>query len=256
MELKNNNQEIESKIWLTGVESIERNFAGLEFNDHEKTTSVGIVKKLYRRYYSICDINNNYDVIKRIKENRNEPNSRYLLLISKSSISCHLLSYILENTNYNFFIGSRFKKDLKSEEYQFKIINKIQLFMEQGGTIILKDLESVYPALYDLFNQNFTVTSNRNYARITIGKTVNSYCYVNEKFKCIVDLDIDKITKQDPPFLNRFEKHIITFEFLLGNNELINCLNVLFVNITFPKLGKSFKILVYILFVSFKILCL
>ena len=72
----------------------------------------------------------------------------------------------------NFFIGSRFSQYLKSEEYQFKMINKIQIYLEQGEAIILKYLESVYPPLYNAFNQNCTVIRERNYARISIGPTI------------------------------------------------------------------------------------
>ena len=243
----NENNLNNDKLWKIGVDSIERNFAGLEFNELEKYTSVGIVKKNYKTMYPGCDENNNYDVIKRIKENRNDPKSRYLLVISKSSVSSHLLSYVLDDKNYNFFIGSRFKQDLKSEEYQFKIINKIQLFMEQGGTIILKDLDSVYPALYDVFNQNFTVTSNRNYARISIGSTANNYSYVHDNFKCIVDVDIDEIDKQETPFLNRFEKHIITFEYLLEKKDLIEKSKIIYklLNEDLISFCNKFKIIDY-----------
>ena len=126
-ELSNkNNLNIDNEIWKIGINSIERNFAGLEFNDYEKiNTSVGIVKNKYKSIYANCIDNNNYDVIKRINENINDLKSRYLLLISNSSVSCHLLSFILEDKKYTFFIGSRFKQDLKSEEYQYRIINKI-----------------------------------------------------------------------------------------------------------------------------------
>ena len=217
-----------NKLSEIGIESIERNFGGLEFNDYYKSTSIGIVKKEFKNIYQNCDDNKKYNVIKRIEENINDPKSRYLLVISKSSVSSHLLSFVLGDKNYNYFIGSRFIDDLKSEEYQFKIINKIQLFMEKGETIILKDLESVYPALYDVFNQNFTVTSNKNYARISIGTTSNNYSYVNDNFKCIVDVGKDKIDNQEPPFLNRFEKHILTFEYLLQKQELISKSNELY----------------------------
>ena len=213
-ELKDNkNLEIEDKIWEIGLNSIERNFGGL-------SSSVEIIKEKYKKFYPNCIVNKKYDVLKCIKKNRKDPKSRYLLLISKSTVSFHLLSSIFGENKYNFFIGSRFSQDLKSEEYQFKMINKIQIYMEQGETIILKDLESVFPALYDVFNQNFTVVGERNYARISIGPTINHYSYVNENFKCIVDVDSNKIDQQETPFLNRFEKHIISFESLL-NEELI-----------------------------------
>ena len=92
--------------------------------------------------------------------------------------------------------------------------------MERGNILILKSLESVYPAMYDLFNQNFTVLSNKNYARLAVGSNTNKFAYVNNDFRCIVSVDIEQINNEEAPFLNRFEKHIISFEYLL-NEELI-----------------------------------
>ena len=99
--------------------------------------------------------------------------------------------------------------------------------MEAGKTIILKDLESVYPALYDLFNQNFTIMNGKNYARILIGTSFNIYSQVNKNFKCIVNVDMNSINKQEPPFLNRFEKHIVKYENLL-DQKLLNISNKIF----------------------------
>ena len=57
------------------------------------------------------------------------------MLISKSSVSNYLLSTILSHETVNkessFYIGSRFKKDIHSEEYTLKILNKVQIQMEQ-----------------------------------------------------------------------------------------------------------------------------
>ena len=40
-------------------------------------------------------------------------------------------------------------------------------------------------------------------------------CYVHDDFHCIILLDEQKIRVSDPPFLNRFEKQIITFDNVL-----------------------------------------
>ena len=93
--------------------------------------------------------------------------------------------------------------------------------MEKQVVLILKDLEGVYPSLYDLFNQNFTNIGGKNYARLSVGYSTNTFSFVNTGFKCIVLVDEKQISEQEPPFLNRFEKHIIDFEYLL-NNEQIN----------------------------------
>ena len=127
---------IENDLPLIGLNSINRNFAGLKF-EQEQRDSVEIVKDIYKKYYP--NITKDYDSIKCIRENKEEKNSRYLLLISNSSESCYLLSSILESDNYNFIIGSPFIEDFNDEEYQLKIIKKIQIYMEEGKTIILKD---------------------------------------------------------------------------------------------------------------------
>ena len=139
------------------IDSLERNFGGLEFDNN--VSSLEIIKKIFKEKYVNCPTGKKYDVIKRIKDNINDHGNRYLLLISKSSLSNYLLNTILNEEDINkesiFYIGSGFIKDLHSEQYVLKTLNKVQLQMEQNKILILNELESVYPALYDLFNQNF-----------------------------------------------------------------------------------------------------
>ena len=207
---------------MIGINCLERNFGGLEF-DKGKKTSLEIIKEIYKDKYEDIPITKKYDILQKIKENINDPESRYLLLISKSSVSYYLLMSILNNESANkscFYIGSRFKQDQLSEEYTLKILNKVQLQMEQNKVLLLSDLEPVYPSLYDLFNQNFYVVSDKNYARIALGSSNNTFSLVNDNFKCIVLVDQNVIDDEEPPFLNRFEKHIISFEYLLKDKML------------------------------------
>ena len=148
--------------------------------------------------------------------------SRYLLIISKSSVSSFLFSSILSdlNKNYILYIGSQFPKDIISEEYYLKILNKIQKHMEHGNILILKNLESIYPTLYDLFNQNFTEVNNKKYTRIVIGSSSNVFSFVNNNFRCIVNIDYNQINDEEPALLNRFEKQIISFHYLLDKELL------------------------------------
>ena len=94
------------------------------------------------------------------------------------------------------------------------------MHMEQGNILVLKNLESVYPALYDLFNQNFTEVSKKNYARIAIGSSTNAFSFVNDNFRCIVNCDYKQIEEEEPPFLNRFEKQIVSIDYLLDEKIL------------------------------------
>ena len=226
-----------------GIKSLERNLAGLKFDTKPETTSLEKVKLIFQKEYNSVIVSKKYEVIERIKENINDLNNRYLLLVTNSSISEYLIYSLLNETykikNINLedklkpgnkrqinkeiisYIGSRFDDDQNSEEYILKIINKIQVQMEKNVILILKDLESVYPSLYTLFNQNFTIIGDKNYARLSVGYSNNSFSFVNNEFKCIVMVDQKQILKEESPFLNRFEKHIIDFEYLL-NNEKIN----------------------------------
>ena len=215
------NVDIDDHIKETiGIDSLERNFGGLEFDDGKNgISSLEIVKKIFQKKYVNCNTGKKYEVLKRIKENINDKGNRYLLLISKSSVSNYLLNTILNEDDVQkdsiFYIGSGFERDHHSEQYTLKILNKVQLQMEQKKVLLLTDLEPVYPALYDLFNQNFTVVGEKNYARIAIGSSTNTFSLVNDSFKSIVLVDEKQINKQEAPFLNRFEKHIISFDYLL-----------------------------------------
>ena len=226
MDIKENKKELnEDSLIEIGVNSIERNFGGIQFDDNEKKTSLEIVKDIFKTKYPPVNVTKEYNVLQRVKENINDLNSRYLLVISKSSISTFLLSSILleENKEHSFYIGSKFKSDLNNEEYALKVLNKIQAHMENGNILIMKDLESVYPSMYDLFNQNFTVLSNKNYARLAVGSSVNTFSFVNDKFRCIVSVDLNQINNEEVPFLNRFEKHIMSFEYLLSKEQIVEC---------------------------------
>ena len=123
------------------------------------------------------------------------------------------------NFYYTFLLGSHFDNDLKSEKYTASILQKIQVSMKFGDIIIMNNLESIYPSLYDLFNQSFTEVCGKKYARITIGSSTDALFEVDNNFKCIVLVDNKKLNQQDRPFLNRFEKQIFSFENLLNENE-------------------------------------
>ena len=60
-----------------GIENLERNFGGLEFEDG--IYSLEIIKSIFKRKYENCPIEKKYDVLKTIKENINDKGSRYLL---------------------------------------------------------------------------------------------------------------------------------------------------------------------------------
>jgi len=212
----------ENDIILIGIESIEKNLAGFQSSNEIKNefNSFEILKKIFCQFYPNFNYENKYDFLKIIKESINEFGSNNLLLFSNFSESQYLLSSILKDINYKIFIGSQFKDDANNEEYHLKIINEIQFYINQGGIIILKDFDCFYYSLYDLFCKNFRLMNNQNFVSISNGSVINIFTKVHEKFKCIVNVDINRIFKQKEPFVNVFEKHIISYKNLLSE-ELI-----------------------------------
>ena len=92
--------------------------------------------------------------------------------------------------------------------------------MEKEIILILKNLEILYPSLYDLFNKNFSQYGNSNkFAKISF-ENKQSLLYVNDNFKIIILVEKDYINYEDKPFLNRFEKHILLIDNLLDSNLL------------------------------------
>ena len=82
------------------INSIERNLAGLKF-DNLKTTSLEEVKKIFQKKYNNCIVSKKYEVLEKIEDSINDLNNRYLLLITKSSISDYLINSIICNNNDN-----------------------------------------------------------------------------------------------------------------------------------------------------------
>ena len=215
-------------------DSIERNFGGLDF-------SIKTTKELYMKNNTSTNNFpvNDYKIESCLLSNLQEIGSRFLLVISKTSLSPYLISTIIQKIGKksNFFIGSQFENDQMSELYTAKLLNKIQLCMEQDNVLILKNLTSIYPSLYDLFNQNYTIMGKKKFARIALGYSNNVFAQVNDKFRCVVLIDEMEIQKQDPPFLNRFEKHIVTFDFLIVDElkKRVNEINKLLQDFIIPK---------------------
>ena len=126
-------------------------------------------------------------------EHSNNYLSRYLLLITRSNIGIYLISTFLKSingknndyNNYTILLGSLFIDDIEKEEYTTKILSKIKMNIEKDTILILKDFESIYSSLYDLFNQNFVEVRGKKYARIALGSKTNSFSEVNNNFRCI-----------------------------------------------------------------------
>ena len=217
-ELIKNEKKILTQV---GILSLYRNFGGLE-NSTSKIRE--IFKENFKyKYDENNDIENKISILDFIKQNILDSNSRYLMLISEGNDGSDIAKFILNSLNRNFIelVGSKYKADIKSGRYSEEILNKIKYIMETDNVLILRDLDMIYASLYDLFNQNFTCMGEKKFARIAFEYAKIS-SEVNKDFHVIVIVNNNQIKelKLDPPFLNRFEKHIINFNMLLDERDI------------------------------------
>ena len=217
---KDNNIDFSYIRTISAIKGLERNFGGFE-------NSVKDIIEIFYKKSEYYRVEHKYDIIKCINDNLKDPYSRYLLLVSKNSTSQNLIKQIIkkEQKQNVTYIGSPFKGD-KSEIYTEELLYKIQMQMKNEVILILKGLEIIYPSLYDLFNQNFSEFNGKKCAKISFANNQSTYL-VNDNFKVIVLIDEQMMGSEDKPFLNRFEKHIISFENILTpmNIKLVQSIN-------------------------------
>ena len=224
------------------IKGLERNFGGLNIDENNYTNGVNLiidklskyneeVKKIKKENENNKINNIKENIINNLTEHSNDYLSRYLLLITRSNSGIYLISTFLKsingknnNTNYTILHGSLYINDIEKEEYTTKILSKIKMNIEKDTILVLKDFESIYTSLYDLFNQNLVKVRGKKYARIALGSKTNSFSEVNNNFRCIIIVEQDKLFEQEIPFLNRFEKQNISFEYLM-NQDQINIAN-------------------------------
>jgi nucleoside-triphosphatase THEP1 len=194
--------------------AFNRNFGGLN-------NSINSIHKLFARnmglFQSEFDEINQISLMELVRENLKDKDSRFLLLFTNGESASYILDNYLKNDLKErvFLMGSEFEGDKNKDEHSFRLLSDIILYMESGSSVILKNLDQIYGSLYDLFNQNFMIVGNKKNCRIALGSTNNPMCFVHDNFHCVVLVDIKNLNRMDPPFLNRFEKQVLTFDSIL-----------------------------------------
>ena len=211
-----NKDKILTKI---GLMSLTRNFGGFS-TSLEKSK----FQKLYTNYNE--DESYSYNILECIKDNLNDYNSRFLMLVSNSTIMKYLENVLdSQKKDYVFSTGSQFKLDKKAAEkgggYSEDLLNKIQYLISKDNVLILKNLEVIYPSLYELFNQNYTKIGDKYFSKIAFASSKSS-SEVHRNFRIILLVTQDQLNKMqvDPPLLNRFEKQIVSFRDSLNENQI------------------------------------
>lgn len=192
------------------IRGLLRNFGGLPDE----------LRKLMLLDFEECfDTKDNTDigVLELIKDNLFDKQSRHLMLITNGDAVLSVIEEAVKEMKRQHIIifGSQFEEDL-TDDYNYRILNRIMLCMEQGYILILKDLENIYGSLYDMLNQNYTVIGSKRNCRVALGPYSNPICHVHDDFKCIVLVEEVELDYSDPPFLNRFEKQQFILEDMMS----------------------------------------
>ena len=162
--------------------------------------------------------------IELIYQNLLDETSRHLMILS----SMNFVQDLIIQQITEFETTSR-KKDAskvvylvpsKDKEDMIQVIkSKLPVYIKNGYTVIMKDLNELYGCMYDLLNRNYSKREGELACDLFIDN-ISQQVIVHPQFKCIILMDeLDKATtgkdiekKQQPPFFNRFEKYIITEE--------------------------------------------
>ena len=146
---------------------------------------------------------------------------RYKLIIDPSeddSLVRLLFTFgILSRKNTRIFVCSNFPAD--GHLQKINTIAAIRHSAIEGHTVVMSQTDDIHESFYDLFNQRFRRIDDlkegpRYYTNIAIGAHLKP-SRVHPKFQCVVIVKKSEIENTPAPFLNRFEKYLLSHQTML-----------------------------------------
>ena len=210
---RDDNQDLTPQVVM---HALERNFNGTE--DFEKICSKFLgsnVSKVKRR--GILDIlRDSLEDRPQAKQDHSENEVRYKLIIDPSeddSIVRLLFSFgILKRDSTRIFVCSNIPGD--GQLQKINTIAAIRHSAIEGHTVVMSQTDDIHESFYDLFNQRFRRIDDpkegpRYYTNIAIGAHLRP-SRVHPNFQCVVVVKKSEVKNTPAPFLNRFEKYLIS----------------------------------------------
>jgi hypothetical protein len=213
------------------LKAVERNFNGIDSENFQFIANT-FLSKISHSLTSVKP-RNTIEVLREslaepsLAESRDndgvEAEVRYKLIIDTSeddSMARLLFMHnVLDQSSTRTFTCSDFPDD--GDIQKVHIISAIKHAAMEGKTVILRQTDDINESFYDLFNQHFRRIDDPNfeggrryYANIAIGSH-SKPCRVDPKFQCIVHMHQSEIKDAPAPFLNRFEKFLVSQDDLL-----------------------------------------
>ena len=200
------------------MQALERNFNGTE--SFKKICEMFLGKSCHKvECRGVLDILN-ASLRDHPQHHSSENEVRYKLIIDPSdddSLIRLLFTFgILKREKTRIFMCSNFPAD--GQLQQINTIAAIRHSAIEGHTVVMSQTDDIQESFYDLFNLRFRrinmEESVQYYTNISIGAHVRP-SRVHPDFQCVVVLKKSEIVNTPLPFLNRFEKYLITHNAIL-----------------------------------------
>lgn len=141
---------------------------------------------------------------------------RFKLLIDntadESVVRLLLALGVLDEARCTVVMGSPFPAD-NDESLQSELVSRIIPALGAPTRLVLLHCESVFDTMYDVFNQHFQCIRDRDgthyFADVAVGAR-SRVVPVHATFDCVVIVKARDLASTPPPFLNRFEKYLIS----------------------------------------------
>lgn len=221
------------------MQALERNFNGCEPNEFEK-----ICKGFFKAIDVSPDQVQTRGILEIVRDSLQdrpqdqqditENEVRYKLIIDPSeddSLVRLLFAFgVLKRENTRMYVCSDFPGD--GQVQKINTIAAIRHSAIEGHTVIMSQTDDIHESFYDLFNQRFRRIDDpeqgpRYYTNIAIGAHLKP-SRVHPNFQCVVVVKKSEVKHTPAPFLNRFEKYLISYSSLLETafNHMPPCMAI------------------------------
>ena len=207
--------------------AVDRNFSGLNMKQNVADERSQDVFK--------CLLFGNMDRIERspldvIFTNLVDESARHLMIFTENNFIEDVLLHQIRSYLVDLRKKNRSKivelRQARNKDEEFEVFNSLAVMIKEGYTLILKDMDSIYSCLYDVLNQRYEYNQGVKGCYL-IYDSSRQWVSIHPEFRCIVLMGKESKSepgaflerKQQPPFLNRFEKILVLQKDLLTDDE-------------------------------------
>ena len=221
------------------MQALERNFNGCEPSEFEN-----ICKGFFKEIEASPDVLQKRGILEIVRDSLQdrpqdqqditENEVRYKLIIDPSEddslVRLLFVFGVLKRDNTRMYVCSDFPGD--GQLQKINTIAAIRHSAIEGHTVVMSQTDDIHESFYDLFNQRFRRIDDpeqgpRYYTNIAIGAHLKP-SRVHPNFQCVVVVKKSEVKHTPAPFLNRFEKFLISYSSLLETafNHMPPCMAI------------------------------